>query len=105
MVVLLVAGIGLIAYMALGHPEVWDQSASAKAFAVWFLYPWLFLIGYAVGRHRRRRKRVEYIAQCGLCGESVYIPQEMPMKDREQFAILWARDHNQSKHKGDKGVP
>ena len=99
MIAVLAGGVLLILYMALGHPEVWDQSDGARTFAVFFLYPWLLIVGYWAGR-RARKQQVEqhYLAQCGYCGASELIPGNIKPEDREAWAIRWANKHNKERH-------
>lgn len=98
MILVIVAGLLFLLYMVIGHPEVMDQAPAARNFAVWFLYPFLLLIGYMLGR-RVRKKPVHYMAQCGYCGESQLIPGNVNPKDREAWAIRWAREHNLKRHR------
>jgi hypothetical protein len=72
-ILVILLGLLILLFMVFGHPEVLDQAPAARIFAVWFLYPYLLLIGYALGR-RARKKPVHYMAQCGYCGESQLIP-------------------------------
>lgn len=100
MIVVIGLGLLILLFMTAGHPEVWEQSRSARIFAVGFLYWWLLLVGYLLGR-RRRRASPYYMAQCGHCGASELIPRDVRPEDREQWAIKWAREHNQLKHGGE----
>lgn len=97
---IVVVGVGLlfVLYMALGHPEVWDQAPAARNWAVLFLYPWLLLVGYMLGRKRRGRKPLHYMAQCGYCGASELIPGNIKPEDREAWAVHWAKEHNKGRH-------
>lgn len=98
MLLVMAGGLLFVLFMALGHPEVWDQSQPARNFAVWFLYPWLVLVGYLLGRRRRQNRPAYYMAQCGHCGASELIPRTVPPEEREQWAVHWAKEHNAKAH-------